>query len=239
VRGGAEPPISGGDESGRIWGWGGCYWLNWTHIWVVLSTPYWDGLKRRFEAENGIQIMSEAYQLGKKLSNSERIFNRSESFSVRNRVEVPGPVLIWGFPRVPNCSWHPPGTVQPAFRQAAATQISTQQPGNTPANPQTVTRLPGNTSQHTLRQWPGPPATYPGTPSNLNPAPQQCTRRTLSHSHTNPALWQDFPAHTQTLTQNGTHFPRIPGMALAVFPIQHGNKPYLHYKNGNKMWIKL
>jgi len=73
-------------------------------------------------AQNGLQIMSEADQLGKMLSNSERIFNRNEIFSVQTVCMCPARAWNWGFPRVPNRSWHQPGT--PATRHGRPSNIN-------------------------------------------------------------------------------------------------------------------
>ena len=107
------------------------------------------------------------------------------------------------------------------------------------ADPQILTRQPGNASPATNsgRQSninPAPRQHIWHTLSHINPAPRQHTRRTLSHSHINPAQWQHFPAHAQTLTQHGTHFPRIPGTAPAPFLTQHGNNTYYTTKKGLK-----
>src|SRR6267154_2717364 len=112
-------------------------------------------------AQNGLQIMSEADQLGKMLSNSERIFHRNEIFSVQTVCMCPARAWNWGFPRVPNRSWHLPGRpsgISPATRQ------------HIPADHDTLTQHPGNTSRHTLNIGPGTPATLPGTCSAINPA---------------------------------------------------------------------
>jgi len=89
-----------------------------------------------------------------------------------------------------------------------------------PADRQTLIAAPQQHIRHTL--------------SHINPAPRQHTRRILSHSHIDPAQWQHFPAHTQTLTQHGNHFPRIPGTAPAPFLTQHGNDTYYTAKKGLK-----
>jgi hypothetical protein len=106
---------------------------------MVLSNAQLGRPKRRFWTEM-------VYRLCQKLTNSERIFNTNEIFSVHNCVYVPGPGLNW----VANRSWQPPGTVQPAFRQK---QRHSRHPGNTSwqtrqhisADRQTVIRHPGNT----------------------------------------------------------------------------------------------
>ena len=129
-------------------------------------------------------------------------------------------------------------------------------PGNLPAHfnrlsgrHRALTRHPGNTPRQTLRFQPSNAATYSGRASNINPAPRQRiwhtlshmnpapwqhTRHTLSHSHINPAQWQHFPAHAQTLTRHGTHFPQIPGTTPAPFLTQHGNNTYYTTKMGLK-----
>jgi len=57
-----------------------------------------------------------------------------------------------------------------------------------------------------IRHYSSTPATLPGTSGN----------RSGTCSDAIPAPWQHFRAQTQTLTQHGSDFPRIPGNAPAV-----------------------
>jgi len=126
---------------------------------------------------------------------------------------------------VPNHSWQLPGTLQPAFWQ---TQALTRHLGNTsrqtrqrnPADRQTLIWHSGNTFgtlSATLTQHHG-----------NAPGAQSATATLTRHSG------KTSRHILRTITQNGTHFPRVPGMAPAVFFTQHGNNTYYTTKKGLK-----